>query len=149
MEILGWFIFDYILILGIYYFLFVRRTVRGEKVPSEANYLIKIYDLDVNLFSYRKFIKIVGLVTSFDVALVATLVAIVDSRLLWQVLFGLIGVVPVVIISFMLLGKFYKNKQTKDNTKELDKEKKYLEKLNKKDAKKEKKQEERKKKHVK
>ena len=149
MEILGWFVFDYLLILIIYYFLFVRRTVRGEKVPSEANYLIKLYDLDVNLFSYRKFIKIVGLVTSFDVALVATLVAVVDSRLLWQILFGIIGVVPVIVISFMLLGRFYKKKQTKDNSKELEKEKKYLEKLKKKDDIKEKKKQERRKKNVK
>jgi len=137
MEILGWFVFDYLLILIIYYFLFVRRTVRGERVPSEANYLIKVYDLDVNLFSYRKFIKIVGLVTSFDVALVATMVAVVDSRLIWQILFSLIGIVPVIVISFMMLGKFYKKKQTRDNSKELEKEKKYLEKLKKKEEKKE------------
>ena len=146
MEILGWFIFDYILILTIYHFLFVRRTVRGEKVPSEATYLIKLYDLDVNLFSYRKFIKIVGLVTSFDVALVATLVAVVDDRMVWQILFSMIGIVPVIIISFVLLGKYYKKKQTKDNTKELEKEKKYLEKLQKKDEKKENKKLERRKK---
>ena len=137
MEILGWFVFDYLLILIIYYFLFVRRTVRGERVPSEANYLIKVYDLDVNLFSYRKFIKIVGLVTSFDVALVATMVAVVDSRLIWQILFSLIGIVPVIVISFMMLGKFYKKKQTRDNSKELEKEKKYLEKLKKKEENKE------------
>ena len=137
MEILGWFVFDYLLILIIYYFLFVRRTVRGERVPSEANYLIKVYDLDVNLFSYRKFIKIVGLVTSFDVALVATMVAVVDSRLIWQILFSLIGIVPVIVISFMMLGKFYKKKQTRDNSKELEKEKKYLKKLKKKEEKKE------------
>ena len=150
MEVLGWFVFDYILILTIYYFMFIRRTVRGEKVPSEANYLIKLYDLDVNLFSYRKFIKVVGLVTSFDVALVATFVAVVDSRLLWQILFGIVGIVPVIIISFMLLGRFYKKKQTKDNSKELEKEKIYLEKLKIKEEKKESKmQERRKKKYVK
>ena len=146
MEILGWFIFDYILILAIYYLLFIRRTVRGEKVPSEANYLIKLYNLDVNLFSYRKFIKVVGLVTSFDVALVATLVSVVDDRMVWQILFSMIGIVPVIVISFVLLGKYYKKKQTKDNTKELEKEKKYLEKLNKKDEKRKNKKLERRKK---
>lgn len=133
MEIIGWFIFDYILIYTIYYFWFIRRTVRGEKVPSEANYLINLYNLDINKFSYRKFIKVVGLVTTFDVALVATLVAVIDSRVIWQILFSLIIIIPIIAITFMVLGKFYQQKQTKDNSKELEKEKVYLEKLKKKE----------------
>lgn len=133
MEIIGWFIFDYILIYTIYYFWFIRKTVRGEKVPSEANYLINLYNLDINKFSYRKFIKVVGLVTTFDVALVATLVAVIDSRVIWQILFSLIIIIPIIAITFMVLGKFYQRKQTKDNSKELEKEKVYLEKLKKKE----------------
>lgn len=136
MEIVGWFIFDYILIYLIYYVWFIRRTVRGEKVPTEANYLINLYKLDVNKFSYRKFIKIVGLVTSFDVALAATLVAIMDNRFIWQILFSLVIIIPIIAITFMLVGKFYQNKQNKDNTKELEKEKIYLKKLEQKDNKK-------------
>ena len=136
MEILGWFIFDFIIIWCIYYFMFVRRTVRGEKVPVEANYLIAVYKLDVNKFSYRKFIKVVGLVTSFDTSLVATLVMFAKG-LVFQILFGVLAVFPVIIISFMLLGNFYKKKQKKDNKKELEKEKKYLDKLEEKDKKKE------------
>ena len=136
MEIVGWFIFDYILIYLIYYVWFIRRTVRGEKVPTEANYLINLYKLDVNKFSYRKFIKIVGLVTSFDVALAATLVAIMDNRVIWQILFSLVIIIPIIAITFMLVGKFYQNKQNKDNTKELEKEKIYLKKLEQKDNKK-------------
>lgn len=136
MEIIGWFIFDYILVYLIYYVWFIRRTVRGERVPTEANYLISLYQLDVNKFSYRKFVKIVGLVTSFDVALVATLVAVIDSRVIWQILFSLVIIIPIIAITFMLLGKFYQNKQNKDNTKELEKEKKYLEALKKKEDKK-------------
>lgn len=146
MEIVGWFIFDYILIYLVYYLWFIRRTIRGEKVPSEANYLINLYKLDVNKFSYRKFIKMVGLVTCFDVAVVATLVAIIDSRVIWQILFSLVIIIPIIAITFMLLGKFYQNKQTKDNTKELEKEKKYLEKVKLKDSKKKKKKANRKKK---
>ncbi len=146
MEIIGWFIFDYILIYLVYYLWFIRRTIRGEKVPSEANYLINLYNLDVNKFSYRKFIKTVGLVTCFDVAVVATLVAIIDSRVIWQILFSLVIIIPMIAITFMLLGKFYQNKQSKDNTKELEKEKKYLERVKLKDSKKKKKKTNRKKK---
>ena len=135
MEYIGWFIFSFILIYIIYYILFIKKTKRGEKVPSEAQYLISIYKLDVNKFSYYRFIRVVGLVTSFDIAIVATIVATVDA-IIWQILFGFVAVVPVIVLSFMLLGKYYQNKQTKDNTKELEKEKKYLKKLDKKNKKK-------------
>ena len=125
MEYISWFIFSFIFIYIIYYFIFIRRTKRGIKVPAEAQYLIALYKLDIDKFSYRKFIRIVGLVTSFDIAIVATIVAKVDG-VIWQILFGFVAVVPVVVLTFMLLGKYYQNKQTKDNSKELAKEKKYL-----------------------
>lgn len=135
MEYVSWFLFSFILIYIIYYILFVRKTRRGEKVPSEAQYLISVYKLDVNKFSYRKFIRAVGVVTSLDIAVVATVVAKVDG-IIWQILFGFVAVVPVVVLSFMLLGKYYQTKEKKDNSKELEEEKKYLDKKkNKKDKK--------------
>ena len=65
-----------------------------------------------------------GIVTSFDIALVSTIVAKVDG-IVWQILFGFVAVVPVIVLSFMLLGKYYKYKQTLDNSKELEMEKKW------------------------
>lgn len=135
MEYLSWFLFSFILIYIIYYVLFIRKSRRNVKVPAEAQYLIALYKLDVNRFSYHKFINILGLVTSFDIAIVATIVAKVDG-VVWQILFGFVAVVPVVVLSFMLLGKYYQSKQIKDNSKELEKEKKYLERLEKKKNKK-------------
>ena len=97
----------------IYYFLFIRKTKRDYKIPSEAQYLIALYKLDTKLFSYQRFVRIVGMVTSFDIALVATMVANIDGSI-WQILFGFVIVVPVMVISFMLLGKFYQKKEIKD-----------------------------------
>jgi len=138
MEYVSWFLLSFILIYIMYYFFFIRKTRRGEKVPAEGQYLISLYKLDVNKFSYHKFIKTVGLVTSLDIAIVATIVANVGG-VVWQILFGFVAVVPVVVLTFMLLGKYYQSKQCKDNTMELEKEKKYLEKLDKKKRKKNKK----------
>lgn len=135
MEYIGWFIFSFILIYIIYYIFFIRRTRRGVKVPTEAQYLITLYKLDTSKFSYRKFIKWVGLVTSLDIALTATVVAKVEG-IVWQILFGFVAVIPVVALSFTLLGKYYVKKQTQDNSKELEKENRYLEKLDKKKKKK-------------
>ena len=130
MKYIGWFLFSFILIYIIYYVLFIRKTRRKVKVPAEVQYLISLYKLDINCFSYYKFVRIVGLVTSFDIALIATLVANVEG-VVWQILFGFVAVVPVIILSFMLLGKYYQNKQNQDNSEELEKERKYLEKHNK------------------
>ncbi len=124
MEYVSWFFFSFILIYIIYYVFFIRKTKRGVKVPAEVQYLITLYQLDVNLFSYRKFVQMTGIVTSFDIALVSTIVAKVDG-IVWQILFGFVAVVPVIVLSFMLLGKYYKYKQTLDNSKELEMEKKW------------------------
>ena len=123
MEYIYSFIFSFILIYILYYFLFIWKAKRGKKMPSEAQYLISLYSLDINKFSYRKFLKIIGLVTSLDIAIVVTIVSIVDG-IIWQILFGFVAVVPVIVLSFMIVGKYYQQKQLKDNSKELEKEKK-------------------------
>ena len=135
MEYISWFIFDFILIFIIYYFMFIRKARRGVKIPTEAQYLINLYKLDTKLFSYHKFLLIVGIVTSFDIAVVATIVTVVKG-FVFQILFGLIAVIPIIGISFLLLGKYYQKKQTKDNKKDLEKEKRFLDKLDKKENKK-------------
>ena len=134
MEYVIWFITGFLLVYIIYYIFSIRPSVRKNKPPVEAQYLIVQYKLDIKKFSYRKFLKIVGLVTSFDIALIATVVCNVGG-VVWQILFGFVAVVPVIIISFLLLGKYYQQKQLKDNSKELAKEKKYLDKINKRKSK--------------
>lgn len=119
------FIINFVLIYVLYYFLFIRKSRRNEKVPAEAQFLISSYKLNTKLFSYQKFIRIVGLITSFDISIVTTIISIVDG-IVWQILFGFIAVIPVCVISFMLLGKYYKNKETIDNSEELKQEKEYL-----------------------
>ena len=138
MEYVSWFLFSFILIYILYYVIFIRKSRRGVKVPAEAQYLISLYKLDVNLFSYYRFMRIVGLVTSLDIAIIATIVAKVEG-IVWQILFGFVAVVPVIILSFLLLGKYYQRKQSQDNSKELAKEKKYLDKKDKKKKKEKKK----------
>ncbi len=129
MEYISWFLLDFIVIFMFYYFIYVRKGRKNKKKPSEVSYLITYYKLDTNLFSYRKFLTVVGLVVSFDIAVVATFVPIIDG-IVWQILFGFIIIIPVVVLSFILVGNYYKKKQTLDNSKELEKEKKRDKKIN-------------------
>ena len=129
MEYISWFLLDFIVIFMFYYFIYVRKGRKNKKKPSEVSYLITYYKLDTSLFSYRKFLTVVGLVVSFDIAVVATFVPIIDG-IVWQILFGFIIIIPVVVLSFILVGNYYKKKQTLDNSKELEKEKKKDKKIN-------------------
>ena len=140
MEYVIWFLVGIIFIYIIYYIFFIRNARRDTKGSVEVEYLIKLYSLDINKFSYYKFVRVIGVVSSIDISLVSIIVAFVKG-LVWQLLFSILIVLPVIIISFMLLGNYYKKKQLKDNSKELEKEKKYLEKLEKKKKKKKKKKE--------
>ena len=109
MKYLISFIFSFIFIYVIYYILFIRKSTKNGKHPSEVDYLVKIYKIDITKFSYRKFVRVVGIVSSIDVALVALMVMFING-LVFQLLFGILFVLPVVVFSFMLLGKYYKKK---------------------------------------
>ena len=121
------FIGTFIFIVIIYYFYYILFSRRGRKCPTEATYIVKLYKLDINKFSYRKFLWHVACVSALDIAIVAVVVTIFD-KMIWQILFGIITVLPVITISFTLLGKYYQKKQLKDNTKELLKEERKIKK---------------------
>ena len=121
MEYLSWFVIDFIVVFLIYYFFLIRKARRGKKVPSEVKFLIDHYKLDTKKFNYRRFLLSVGLVVSFDVSIVATFIPLIKG-FLFQILFGFIFIIPVVVLSFYLLGIYYQRKQDnyeeeKDNKK--------------------------------
>ena len=123
MEYVVIFITTLVVFFLIYYFYYVLFARRGKnRCPAEATYLIRLYKLDINKFSYRRYLLDVSFVTSIDISITATVIFLFD-KLIWQILFGLITIIPIIAISFTLLGKYYVKKQNKDNSKELEKEK--------------------------
>lgn len=125
MKYLVIFIMTFILFLLVYYFIYVRKARRTGRCPAEGNYLIRLYGLDIEKFSYRRFLLLLSIVVSLDIAIVATVITVFD-KLIWEILFGVITIIPVIAISFTLLGKYYQKKQLKDNSKELLKEEKWI-----------------------
>ena len=128
MKLFLFFLLDFTVVFILYFLVYVAWARREKKAPPEAQFLINLYNLDTKKFNYKKFMFYVSLVSSFDVALVVLLVTNI-SGLIWQLLFGFIIVVPVAIFSFMMLGKYYSKKQNKDNSRELEIERAYLEKM--------------------
>jgi len=129
MEHIIYFSVTFLIVYMIYYFASIRKAKKNKKkLPVEVQYLILCYGIDLDKISYRNFLNTIAIVGSFDVALVATIVSLF-KEVVWQLLFGFIFVVPVIIISFMLVGKYYQKVQNsiidnEDKKKEKKKEKK-------------------------
>lgn len=110
MEFLLNFIIIFVLIYAFYYIFSVRKARRnGKKVPVEVQYLLIRYQIDLRKIRYKRFVNSVALVGSLDMALVGSVVLFVNG-IIFQLLFGLILFVPVILVSFHLLGKYYQEK---------------------------------------
>ena len=108
------FLFNFILIFIIVYISFYLVSVRkarknSKRVPVEVQYLLIRYQIDLKKIRYKKFVNSVALVGSFDIALVGSIVLFVKG-ILFQLFFGFILFVPIILISFKLLGKYYQKK---------------------------------------
>ena len=111
MEEIIYFVITFLIVYTIYYFASIRKAKKNKKkIPVELEYLMLCYKIDVKKIPYRNFLNTIAIVGSFDVALVTTLVSLIDG-VIWQLLFGFVFVVPIIVISFMLVGKYYKNYQ--------------------------------------
>lgn len=111
MEHIVYFSVTFLVVYMIYYFASIRKAKKNKKkIPIEVQYLILSYGIDINKIQYRNFLNTIAIVGSFDVALVATIVSLF-KEVIWQLLFGFVFVVPVIIISFMLIGKYYQKVQ--------------------------------------
>ena len=134
MEYLSWFVINYLIVMIICYFIVIRKARRGKKVPSEVKFLINYYKLDTKKFNYRKFLWHVGLITAFDVSIVATFVPIING-MAFQILIGFVVIIPIVLITYHLLGKYYQKVQEKYD-KELEEYEKFKKEKDKKKGKK-------------
>jgi len=109
MEFFINFIIIFAIVYMFYYFVSVRKARKTSKnIPIEVQYLLIRYQIDLKKIRYKKFVNSVTLVGSFDIALVGSVVLFV-KEMLFQLLFGFLLFVPIILISFWLLGKYYQN----------------------------------------
>lgn len=110
MEFVINFIFVFILVYLFYYFFSVRKARKNsKKIPVEVQYLLLKYKIDLKKIRYKKFVNSVALVGSLDIALVGAIIFYIDNLLL-QLLVGAVVIVPLILISFRFLGRYYQNK---------------------------------------
>ncbi len=80
-----------------------------KKELAEIRYLVTKYKLDLNKVNYNKLLLMVSLVSSFDITLIVTIITLFDSYLV-SFLLAAVLVLPIVMISYWLVYKFYEKK---------------------------------------
>ncbi|MEG1495007.1 MAG: hypothetical protein RR406_01705 [Bacilli bacterium] len=94
----------------------IVRTSSDKKdnMPVEVQYLVLKYKLDLKDFNYDKFLHVIAVVTSFDIAIAVTIVSLLKGAV-WQLLGGFFLLIPLILISFNIMGSIYQKKGSKKN----------------------------------
>ena len=109
MQELILFIFSFIVVFVLYQVFVVRRTKKKKKEPFEVSYLVTKYNLDIKKVNYKKLLRVISLVSSFDIALIVTMVALIENFIL-EILVGFIGALIIIFVSYHLVYLIYKKK---------------------------------------
>lgn len=110
LEELVLFLLCFFLVLLVYEIFIVRKSKKKkDKKPIEVKYLITRYHLNMKKVDYLQLLQIVALVSSFDISFIVSVAMILDSYL-WQIIVALVLVLPVILVSYHLVGVIYKKK---------------------------------------
>lgn len=121
MQELILFIMCYIVVLAFYELYFVRRAKKYKygkmskkkkdkyKEPGEIVLLKSKFRVDVDKINYDQLLQIVALVSSFDISLVVSIMAIIPIFVL-KLVVGLILIFVTLYVSYYLVYLFYKKK---------------------------------------
>ena len=103
------FIVCFWIVLLAYEIIFIIPMKKYKKELAEIRYLVSKYNLDMKKVNYNQLLQIVALTSSFDITIIVTIVALVDNYLL-SLLMCMLLVIPVVMVSYWLVFKFYKKR---------------------------------------
>lgn len=112
MKVLINFITTYLIVLFIYELFLVvpaKKKKAGKKELVEIKYLVFKYGLDIKKVNYNQLLQIVALASSLDISLIVTIDLALNNWLL-QILCSILLVLPIFIITYYFIFKFYKKK---------------------------------------
>jgi len=115
---LYWFIGTFLVVYLFYLFHYVigkKKKYNPNKVPLELVFLIKKYRLDISNINYKKIMNTIGLVCAFDISFTSTFMFCFVKNTYLAILVGGIMIIPLIIITFGYVGKFYEKEGRKEN----------------------------------
>lgn len=75
----------------------------------EIKYLEMRYKIDLKKVDYKKLLLVISLVSSFDIALLVSIVMMIHHYIL-EILVALLLVIPLILLSYHLVGVYYVKK---------------------------------------
>ncbi len=108
-----WFIGTFIVVYMVYLFAYIlgkKKKYDPNKVPQELVFLIRKYRLDISKINYKKIMNQIGLVCAFDIAFTSAFIFAFIKNIYLAIFLGAIMLIPLIIISFGFLGKYYEKK---------------------------------------
>lgn len=113
------FLISFIVVFLLYQLFIVRRakSKKNPKEPFEVTYLTTKYKLDLEKVNYKKLLRVISIVSSFDIALVVSIIVLLKSFIL-EIIVGFISILVIILVSYHLVYLFYKKKgMIEDDTK--------------------------------
>lgn len=109
------FILTFIVVYLIYYFVIIRknREYDPNHVPVEVNLIIMCHKINMKKINYSKLLWLISLVSSFDIALVVTMVFHFIDNAYLGILFSLLIVVPISLIGYNAIGRYFEKNSLK------------------------------------
>ena len=116
MEELILFLMTYVFVFIIYQIFIIgpakkrkNNNVKSDKELFEIKYLVSKYKLDLDKISYNQLLQICGLISSFDISIAVSVVALNNSFLI-DMLLGFTAIFILIFISYHMVYLFYKKK---------------------------------------
>lgn len=105
------FLVSYIVVFVLYRFFIVRKAISEvkKKEPFEVTYLVGKYKLDLKKVDYRELLMVISIVSSFDIALVVTIIMLFKNFWL-EVIIGFISMIIIILVSYHIVYLVYKKK---------------------------------------
>ena len=89
-----------------------KNKFNSKKLRVEESFLIGKYKIDFKKFKkkeYRNFLHIMALTNSFIISLTFIIVGVVKG-LFFKLLLSVIILVPLILVMYMIIGKYYQKK---------------------------------------
>lgn len=93
-----------------------------KKIKVEEAYLISKYNLDMKKINYKKYLHLIAISNSLIFSITLQIVTLLDN-MLWQLLFSIAILVPLIVLVYSLIGKYYKKKGYTKEIKIIEKKK--------------------------
>ena len=105
------FLISFVLVFLLYQIFIVRRakSKKNPKEPFEVTYLVLKYKLDLKKVNYKNLLRVISIVSSFDIALVVSIIVLLKSFIL-EIIVGFISILVIILVSYHLIYLIYKKK---------------------------------------